>query len=119
MYIYIYVSLHPHDLSIFSPVKSYFPIDFPHQIPPSPAFQGLPAGLPIPRLSRQQQQSLQRCLWDVWRQEASERRSQQRVAASCQNTREVLGIDGMGMGFVGGQPKQPWGPAAKWMISLF
>lgn len=40
-------------------------------------------------LSRQQQQSLQRCLWDVWRQEASERRSQQRVAASCQNIREV------------------------------
>lgn len=40
-------------------------------------------------LNRQQQQSLQRSLWDVWRQEVSERRSQQRVAASCQNTREV------------------------------
>jgi len=40
-------------------------------------------------LCRHQRQSALRGLWDAWRQETWERRHQQRVAASCQNTREV------------------------------
>ena len=62
-----------------------------------------------PRLCRHQRQSALRGLWDAWRQETWERRHQQRVAASCQNTREAKGTHGVlvfffffGGGFGGG-----------------